>query len=230
MALLLPEGEPVSVRRPSARAVMAAWPLSRRLARLGERESLATHLVRYRFRGWNGAAAHPVADVEWAVEEVLRRYGDVAVSLVGTGMGARAALRAAGHPAVASVVALSPWLPDTSGETGEAGEPEPIRQLVDTQVLLAQGTDDRRTRPELTYRLADRLKKVNPRVCRFEVHTDGHGLANHRAEVVALAADFVLGTVCGRHFARPIADALAAPPPLGLRMPLASGFGRGMDD
>ena len=41
----------------------------------------------------------------------------------------------------------------------------------------------------------------------------------------ALAEDFVMGTLFGKVFARPLEDALAAPPPLGLRMPLAVGFG-----
>ena len=40
------------------------------------------------------------------------------------------------------------------------------------------------------------------------------------------SALFVLGSLFGYGYARPLADALAAPPPLGLRMPLAAGFGR----
>ena len=90
------------------------------------------------------------------------------------------------------------------------------------------GSDDDHTDPELSYRLAERAKKANADVCRFEVHTDGHRLHQHNAEVAALAENFVLGTLCGRDFARPIVDAMAAPPPLGLRMPLASGFGASM--
>ncbi|MGO4750878.1 alpha/beta hydrolase, partial [Streptomyces sp. 2MCAF27] len=62
-------------------------------------------------------------------------------------------------------------------------------------------------------------------VCRFEVHADGHGLHQHRSEVQALAADFLLGSLFDHSFSRPVEDALAAPPPLGLRMPLAAGFG-----
>jgi hypothetical protein len=77
----------------------------------------------------------------------------------------------------------------------------------------------------LSYRLAERAKKINRDVCRFEVHSDGHLLQEHRPEVAALTADFVLGTLLGGALARPVADALAAPPPLGLRMPLAAGFG-----
>ena len=87
------------------------------------------------------------------------------------------------------------------------------------------GTNDERTDPELSYRLAERAKKINRDICRFEVHSDGHALHQHRAEVHALAADFVLGSLFARGYSRPVKDALAAPPPLGLRMPLAAGFG-----
>lgn len=232
-----------------------------------EGPALVAHLVHYRYRGWNGTAAHPAEDAEWAVAETVRRYGDVPVCLLGVDVGARAALRAGGHPAVASVLALGPWLPEpaprgtgaalpsqvgergpkqdaeqdgeqaaegaagsgagSSGEpAGESAEEEPVKQLTGRHVLFVHGTNDAHTDPELSYRLAERAKKVNADVCRFEVHTDGHDLRQHHAEVAALAEDFVLGTLCDRHFARPLVDALAAPPPLGLRMPLAAGFGR----
>lgn len=194
-------------------------PLARRLTRTGRQASLVTHLVRYRYRGWNGESAHPARDAEWAVDEVIRRYGDVPVCLAGADVGARAALRAAGHPAVVSVLALAPWLPD---------DDEPVRQLTGSHVLLVHGTDDAHSPPESSFRLAERAKKVNADVCRFEVHTDGHALHHHRDEVAALAEDFVLGTLCEQDFCRPLTDALAAPPPLGLRMPLATGFGRSL--
>ncbi|MFC5719040.1 alpha/beta hydrolase [Streptomyces gamaensis] len=221
VALLLPGGRAFGTRRPSAFAYAAQRPLARRLARAGAPEGLAVHVLRYRCRGWNGSAAHPVRDTAWATDEVVRRYGDVPVCLVGTGMGARAALRAAGHPAVTAVLALAPWLPEPEAIT----DPDPVRQLTGRRVLLVHGTDDARTDPDLSFRLAERAKKVNRDVCRFEVHSDGHSLAQHRGEVLALASDFVLGSLFARHYARPVADALAAPPPLGLRMPLAAGFG-----
>jgi pimeloyl-ACP methyl ester carboxylesterase len=217
--LLLPGGNALSTRRRSPVAAAAMVPLGRALMRAGRGEGLAAHVVHYRFRGWNGGRAHPVEDVAWAVGEIVRRYGDVPVSLVGADMGGRAALRAADHPAVGSVVALAPWLP-------EGGEPEPVKQLIGRHILMVQGTNDEVTNPDLSYRLAERAKKVNRDVCRFEVHSDGHGLYDHRSEVTALTADFVLGSLLGRNFARPVADALAAPPPLGLRMPLAAGFGQ----
>jgi hypothetical protein len=93
-------------------------------------------------------------------------------------------------------------------------------------VLIVHGTNDEQTDPELSFRLASRAKKANREVCRFEVHSDGHGLHQYRAEVQALTEDFVMGALFGRALSRPVQDALAAPPPLGLRMPLASGFGR----
>jgi predicted esterase len=224
VVLILPDGEPESARKPSALSYAAALPLGRTLARAGRADGLFVHTVRYRCRGWNGPDAHLAADATWAVEEVVRRYGDVPVCLAGHGMGGRAALHAAGHPAVNSVLALAPWLP----EDDVAAAPEPVKQLAGRQVLIMHGTNDARTDPELSYRLAERAKKANRDICRFEVHSDGHALREHQGEVQALASDFVLGALFTRAYARPVADALAAPPPLGLRMPLAGGFGRSL--
>ncbi|MFD5418683.1 alpha/beta hydrolase [Streptomyces sp. NPDC127069] len=164
------------------------------------------------------------AAARWAADEALRRYGDVPVCLAGYGAGGRAALRAAGHAAVNSVVALAPCLPDEV----RGGSPEPVKQLAGRQVLIVHGTNDARSDPECSFLLAARAKKANRSTCRFEVHSDGHGLREHRAEVVALAVDFVLGAMVSGRYSRPVTDALAAPPPLGLRMPLASGFGRSL--
>ncbi|MEU6479478.1 alpha/beta hydrolase [Streptomyces sp. NPDC047017] len=221
--LLLPAGREVSARRPPPLPV-TSFPraLGRRLARAGRAEGLAAHVVRYRCRGWNGSEAHLARDADWAVEETVRRYGDVPVCLAGLGMGGRAALHASGHEAVTSVVAIAPWLP----EDDVAASPEPVKQLAGRQVLIVHGTDDARTDPELSFRYAERAKKANREVCRFEVHADGHGLRQYREEVGALTADFVLGTLFGTVLSRPLQDALAAPPPLGLRMPLAAGFGK----
>ncbi|MEU9213354.1 prolyl oligopeptidase family serine peptidase [Streptomyces sp. NPDC048415] len=225
VVLLLPGGEETSARRPSPlMATASVRALGRRLTRAGQTEGLVTHVVHYQFRGWNGSEAHLARDASWASEEVVRRYGDVPVCLAGVGMGGRAALRAGGHTAVNSVLALAPWLP----EDDVAAPPEPVKQLAGRRVLIVHGTNDERTDPELSFRLASRAKKANRDICRFEVHSDGHGLHQHRAEVHALAEDFVLGTLFGRAFSRPVQDALAAPPPLGLRMPLAAGFGQSL--
>ncbi|MFJ8883223.1 alpha/beta hydrolase family protein [Streptomyces sp. NPDC102402] len=222
VVLLLPDGETDSRRRPSAISYAAQLPFARTLARAGRDDGLAVHVVRYRTRGWN-AGADPAADAHWAADEVVRRYGDVPVCLVGHGMGGRAALRGAGHDAVNSVLSMAPWLPEATEP-----EPEPVKHLAGRRVMIVHGTNDARTNPELSYRLAERAKKANRDTCRFEVHSDGHALRQHRSEVVALASDFVGGSLFARSYARPVADAFAAPPPLGLRMPLAAGFGRSL--
>ncbi|WP_328937774.1 alpha/beta hydrolase [Streptomyces tauricus] len=225
VVLLLPGGEETSSRRPSSMlAAASVRALGRRLTRAGRTEGLAVHVVHYRFRGWNGSEAHLARDAEWAADEVVRRYGDVPVCLAGVDMGGRAALRTGGHTAVNSVLALSPWLP----EEDVAAPPEPVKQLAGRRVLIVHGTNDQRTDPELSFRLAARAKKANRDICRFEVHSDRHALHAFRDEVHALAEDFVMGALFGRAFSRPVEDALAAPPPLGLRMPLASGFGRSL--
>ncbi|WP_199549199.1 prolyl oligopeptidase family serine peptidase [Streptomyces sp. N35] len=224
VVLLLPAGDETSTRRAHPFALANVRALGRRLARAGREEGLVAHAVHYRARGWNGADAAPAADALWAADEVVRRYGDVPVCLAGIDMGGRAALHAGGHSAVNSVLALAPWLP----EKDVARAPEPVKQLVGRHVLIAHGTNDERTDPELSFRFAERLKKANRDTARFEVHSDGHAMLQHRAEVFALAVDFVRGALFGQPFARPVADAFAAPPPLGLRMPLASGFGRAL--
>ncbi|MGW3123033.1 alpha/beta hydrolase [Streptomyces sp. NPDC001107] len=225
VVLLLPGGDEESARRPSPMlATASVRALGRRLARAGREEGLATHVVHYRYRGWNGSEAHLAQDASWAADEAVRRYGDVPVCLVGLGMGGRAALRAGGHEAVNSVLAMAPWLP----EEDVAASPEPVKQLAGRRVLIVHGTNDGVSDPELSFRLAARAKKANRDVCRFEVHSDGHGLHQYRSEVLALAEDFVMGALFGRSFSRPVEDALAAPPPLGLRMPLAAGFGKSL--
>ncbi|WP_063753030.1 alpha/beta hydrolase family protein, partial [Streptomyces resistomycificus] len=203
VVLLLPGGDEVSSRRPSTMmATASVRALGRRLARAGREDGLATHVVHYRYRGWNGSEAHLAHDASWAVDEIVRRYGDVPVCLTGVDMGARAALHASGHEAVNSVVALAPWLP----EEDMAAPPEPVRQLVGRRVLIVHGTNDERTDPELSFRLAARAKKANREVCRFEVHSDRHALQQHRDEVHALAEDFVMGSLFGRALSRPVRD------------------------
>ncbi|MFE7117853.1 alpha/beta hydrolase, partial [Streptomyces sp. NPDC057654] len=64
VALLLPTGEASGTRRPSPLPSVAMRPLARRIARAGRPEGLVVHVVHYRFRGWNGASAHPARDAE----------------------------------------------------------------------------------------------------------------------------------------------------------------------
>uniref|UniRef100_A0AAU2JT60 Alpha/beta hydrolase n=1 Tax=Streptomyces sp. NBC_00049 TaxID=2903617 RepID=A0AAU2JT60_9ACTN len=193
-------------------------PLARALARVGGANGLVAHTVIH------GGGDPREDQARWAADEVVRRYGDVPVCLAGYDAGGLAALRAAGHDAVNSVLALAPCL----GKAAAADSPEPVKHLAGRQVLIVHGTNDARSDPESSFLLAARAKKANRSTCRFEVHSDGHGLRDHQAEVVALGVDFVLGAVFSGRYSRPVTDALAAPPPLGLRMPLASGFGRSL--
>ncbi|GAA3250695.1 alpha/beta hydrolase [Streptomyces lavendulae] len=192
-------------------------PLARALARTGGRDGLVAHTVAH------GAGSREEA-ARWAADEAVRLYGDVPLCLAGYSAGGGAALRAAGHEAVNSVLALAPCLT----EAGRGASPEPVKQLAGRHVLIVHGTNDARSDPEASFLLAARAKKANRSTCRFEVHSDGHGLRDHQAEVVALCVDFVLGSMFSGRYSRPVTDALAAPPPLGLRMPLASGFGRSL--
>jgi len=200
---------------PAQLSVLRMVPVARRVARAG-RGRLAVLRLLNTWRGWDTTHT-PVDDVAWALDELRGRLGGLPTCLVGHSLGGRAALLAGDRDGVRGVVALNPWV-----------YPYDDADLSGRRVLIVHGTEDDSTVPELSYRLAERVKKVNRDVCRFEVHSDGHSLHQHRAEVFALTTDFVLGNLLDRPFARPVVDAMAAPPPLGLRMPLASGFGRSL--
>ncbi|WP_326580055.1 alpha/beta fold hydrolase [Streptomyces sp. NBC_00481] len=109
------------------------WSLSAELP--GQDVLLAC--VRYRLRGWNGTRADPVADTRRALDRLTELAGPVPTVLVGHSMGARAALRAAGHPRVNAVLALAPWCPPG----------EPVRQLAGRHLVVLHGERDRVTSP-----------------------------------------------------------------------------------
>src|SRR2546430_3866097 len=97
----------------------------------------AVQRPRFRVRGWNGALASPVGDLNEALDAVVAECGSVPVVLVGHSMGARAAVRAAAHPAVTAVAGLAPWLPPG----------EPVGQPPRRPGLLAPRTADSITPP-----------------------------------------------------------------------------------
>jgi pimeloyl-ACP methyl ester carboxylesterase len=82
------------------------FPFVADLARAGRRGGLAVAQLRYRMVGYNDG--DPVRDLEWALDELSGRFG-APVCLVGHSMGARAALRAAGHGSVTAVAGLAAW-------------------------------------------------------------------------------------------------------------------------
>lgn len=158
--------------RPFVRAVLRAVP--DRDVFVGE--------VRYRLRGWNGAAADPVADVHRALAELTDLVGEVPVVLVGHSMGGRAALRAAAAPRVRAVVALAPWCP--------AGEP--VAHLRDKRVIVLHGDRDRITEPAASFALVRRAAKEGSAASAVRVAGGDHAMLRrartwHRATGSAVA-------------------------------------------
>jgi pimeloyl-ACP methyl ester carboxylesterase len=134
---------------------------------------------RYRVRGWNGELASPVQDLRAVLDEIVARFGSVPVVLIGHSMGARAAFRVAGHPAVSAVAGLAPWLPPT----------EPVDQLAGRRVLLAHGTADRITSPEETWAYAERARSVT-RTATIEVLRGEHTMLRRAPLWHRLAVEF----------------------------------------
>ncbi|MEU7825180.1 alpha/beta hydrolase [Catellatospora sp. NPDC049133] len=137
--------------------------------------------LRYRFRGWNGAAADPVRDLEWALDQARSRHPGLPVVLVGHSMGARAALWGAGDPQVTAVCALGPWI--------EPGDP--VAQLAGRTVLIAHGDADRITDPAASRRYAVAAEKAGADVTFLDVTGDGHGMLRRARYWHRLVGDFV---------------------------------------
>ncbi len=184
VVLVLHGGQSESLARtsPGQLAALRMRPFARGLQRAGRRHGLAVWTVHYRYRGWNGGQASPVADVGWALAEVRHRHGDVPVVLLGHSMGGRAALRAAGDPSVRAVLSLAPWLPDG----------EPVGQLAGRRVLIAHGSRDGVTSPQASHAYAERAAAVALRVSWLPVRGDTHAMLARFRTWQRLAIRFVL--------------------------------------
>ena len=134
---------------------------------------------RFRVRGWNGPEASPVGDLNDALDAIAAEFGPVPVVLVGHSMGARAAVRAAGHPAVSAVAGLAPWLPPG----------EPATQLAGRRVLLAHGTADSITSPAETWAFLERARAITE-VAAVEVRDGDHPMLRRARLWHAIAAEF----------------------------------------
>jgi alpha-beta hydrolase superfamily lysophospholipase len=139
---------------------------------------------RFRLRGWNGAQASPVGDLNETLDGIAATYGAVPVVLIGHSMGARAAIRAAGHPAVSAVAGLAPWLP--------LGEP--AAQLAGRRVLLAHGTADTITSPAETWAFVERAREFTT-VTAIEVRDGDHPMLRRARLWHAIAAEFARSAV-----------------------------------
>ena len=115
-------------------------------------------------------------------------------------MGARAAMRAAGHPSVSAVAGLAPWLPLA----------EPVAQLAGRSVLLAHGTADFITRPAETWAYAERARELTS-VAEIEVSGGDHAMLRRASLWHGLAAAFSCVSLGLPAPDGPGADALASP-------------------
>src|SRR5689334_8260698 len=158
---------------------------------------------RFRVRGWNGAQASPVGDLNRSLDAISAEFGPVPVVLVGHSMGARAAVRAAGHPAVSAVAGLAPWLPPG----------EPADQLAGRSVLLVHGTSDGITSPAETWAFVERARAVTE-VAAAEVRAGDHAMLRRALLWHAIAAEFAraaLGLPAGDRVLAAAVKATAAP-------------------
>ena len=168
--------EPTSALQP---AVLRMIPVAVAIRQALRGSDVVVHRPRFRIRGWNGAQASPVGDLNEALDAVAAGFGPVPVVLVGHSMGARAAVRAAGHPAVSAVAGLAPWLPPG----------EPAAQLAGRRVLLAHGSADSITSPAETWAFLEQARTVTD-VTAVEVRGGDHPMLRRARLWHAIAAEF----------------------------------------
>lgn len=165
-----------AVDPPVLRMIPVAWAIRRAVRGAG----IEVWRHQFEVRGWNGDQASPAGDLSRLLDQVWARHGGVPVLVAGHSMGARAAVRAAGHPAVCAVAALAPWLPPG----------EPVGQLAGRRVLLVHGNADSVTRPRDTWAYADRARAVTS-VTALEIGGGDHPMLRRASLWHAIAAEFV---------------------------------------
>jgi dienelactone hydrolase len=195
-------GREVSTARTTAvhAAVLRMIPVASAIGEALRGRGVMVRRPRFRLRGWNGAEASPVHDLTVVLDGIRRECGPVPVVLVGHSMGARAALRAAGHPSVTAVVGLAPWVPPG----------EPVDQLAGRSILLVQGSADLVTRPAETWAYAARARPLTS-VAEIEVHGGEHTMLRRASVWHALAAAFACVSLGLPPPPGPAAAALAHP-------------------
>lgn len=189
IALVLHGGRATSTSavRAGQLAVVRMAPFSASLRRAGHRHGLAVARMRYVVRGWNGSRQAPVADVRWVLDRLAERYPGVPVALVGHSMGGRAAIHAAGHPSVSTVVGLAPWI--------EADDP--YRSVDGRDVLVLHGDGDRITSAKASAAWTRRAAAVAASAAYVSVRGDGHAMLRRARLWHAVATGFVLAALRG---------------------------------
>lgn len=166
--------------------VVRMRPFADSLERAGRRHGLAVARLRYAVRGWNGARQSPLGDVLGALESPHAAHPDAPVALVGHSMGGRAALHAAGHPAVTTVVGLAPWI--------ERGDP--VGQVRGRRILLAHGLRDHTTSPRGSAAFVQAAQGIAAYATYVAVHHEGHALIRRPGLWHGLATGYVLAALC----------------------------------
>lgn len=189
--------EPTAAYQP---AVLRMIPLAAAIRHAVRGQEVVVRRPRFVLRGWNDAEASPVRDLSRLLDEIRGQFGPVPVVLVGHSMGARAALRAAGHPSVCAAAGLAPWLPPG----------EPVDQLAGRRILLAHGTSDVVTSPADTWAYAARARALTA-VTEIEVRSGEHTMLWRAPLWHVLAAAFTCVSLGLPAPAGPAASALATP-------------------
>lgn len=176
--------------------LLRMWPFA--AAARAAVPTAAIGLLRYRYRGWNGAAADSAADLRAVLDElppVIKR-----VVLIGHSMGGRAVVAAGDDPRVAGVLALAPWLP--------AGEP---LTALRAPVTFAHGTLDTITDPRATTAYANRLRAAGTPVTVYSVAAETHSMLHRPTDWNTLVADFTRTALTTSTIPSPAADAEPLP-------------------
>ena len=189
------EGRPMV--SPTQLSVLRMVPVAQRVARVG-RGRLAVHRLLNTARGWD-ADNTPVADVDWALEQLAERHGSLPVGLVGHSLGGRAAILGGHHEPVRSVVALNPWVYPTDDN-----------DLAGRRVLVVHGLADRIAPAAHAAGVARRLASRTS-VGFVEIEAGKHAMLRHGGRFERYAAEFtaavLLGTE-GRSLSAPVAAVL----------------------
>ncbi|MEE4541451.1 alpha/beta fold hydrolase [Streptomyces sp. V4-01] len=187
-------------------------PFIRAIAGAARDRDLVVAEARYRHRGWNGERADTARDAARALEELAALTGGAPVVMVGHSMGARAALRTAGTPTVAGVVALAAWCPPD----------EPVAHLGGARLVFVHARGDRITSPAASLAMAGRARAAGAQVARYEFPRGDHAMLRGAARWHRLTARAVCGLLgfaplpsgAAQSFALPAAsaDGLTLPP------------------
>ncbi len=207
-------------RAPGSSRPCGCNPFLRALEAATGRDDVLLGQVRYRNRGWNGAAEDPLRDARRALAELHGLVGDVPVVLLGHSMGGRAALRAADADPVRGVVALAPWCPPG----------EPVAQLRDRALLVLHGSRDRVTDPGESAAYVSRARAAGARAGLLLLENGDHAMLRHHARWHRTATAAVAHLLAPEAapcelFARALSA--AAPPVLRSAPPAASDAARG---